>query len=92
MVSAKKAKQEQSNSVRADTYSDRHSHCPGTATFIYFGKKTLRPKAVAGTGIQVPHSSSSFVAFPLAHAAFALGCLHLCTFCRLAGQKIKLIT
>lgn len=88
---AKKSKQEQSNSVSADMYSDRHSHCPGTAIFIYYGKKTLRHKAVAGARIQVLHSSSSFMALPLAHAVFALGQLHLGTFCRLAGQKIKLI-
>lgn len=54
-VPAKKAKQEQSNSVSADTCSDRHSHYPGTATFIYyFGKKTLRHQAVADARIQVP--------------------------------------
>lgn len=74
VIPAKKAKQEQSNSVSADTCSDRHSHCPGTATFIYyFGKKTLRHQAVADARIQVPYSSSSFPALPPAYAVFALG-------------------
>lgn len=44
VVSAKTAKQEQSSSVSADIYLDRHSHCPETATFIFYGKKTLRHK------------------------------------------------
>lgn len=56
-----------------DIHLDRHSHCPGTATFIFHGKKILRHKAVADARIQVLYSSSSFMALPPAHAAFALG-------------------
>lgn len=73
VVSTKTAKQEQSSSVSVDIHLDRHSHCPGTATFIFHGKKILRHKAVADARIQVLYSSSSFMALPPAHAAFALG-------------------
>lgn len=38
-INGKSSEQEQSNTISVDIYSDRHGHCPGTATFIYYFAK-----------------------------------------------------